>query len=253
MPKIVFVVANILYNYAFPAYKVLYFAFKQWQDRSEIKVIKRFVKKGDTVVEVGANIGFYSAVISTAVGEKGMLHAFEPEPTNFRHLQSTIGKMQNVKANNVAVSDKKGKLNLYTSTLLNVDHRTYAVSEYGKVLSVDADSIDSYLNGNNKVDFIKMDIQGAEMFALRGMSNTLDANPEIKILTEIEPFGLNTSGSSVDEFYNFVVSKNFKIYLIKNNTLVALRDLEEIKRIKKKDVYLNILLTRTEISNEIFY
>jgi FkbM family methyltransferase len=247
MPKFVFALANLLYNYAFPVYTVLYFAFKRNNDKAEIKLIKKIINKDDIVVEVGANIGFYTSIISSLIGEKGILHVFEPEPTNFKHLLSITHKLKNVKANNMAVSDKRGTLNLFTSTLLNVDHRTYPVPEYGKVFSVEADSIDNYLKENNKVDFVKMDIQGSEMFALRGMEKTLDANPQIKILTEIEPYGLNASGSSVDEFYDFITAKKFKVYLIKNNTLVALRDFEEVKKKKKKDSYYNILLTRTEI------
>ena len=247
LPKIIFFFANVLFNYFFPIYKFVYFIFKKKQDKLEIELIKKYVKSGDVVLDIGANIGFYSNIISSLVGKDGMVHAFEPDPINFKHLQSVTKGLKNIKINNLAVADKQGELKLYTSTLLNVDHRTYKTDDYGKSFTVKADTIDNYLDGNRKVDFIKMDIQGAEVYALHGMSKTIDANPQIKILSEIEPFGLKASGASVDEFYDFIISKNFKIHLIKNNTLVPLTNFKEIERENKKDYYFNILLSKTEI------
>lgn len=242
MSKAVFALANILFRYFYPVYRFVYYLFKRKQDAFEILLLKRFIRPGDVVLDIGANVGFYSETMAAIVGKNGEVHAFEPDPTNFRHLVSSTHRYKNIISNNMAVSNQTGELKLFTSNLLNVDHRSYPIDNFGTSFLVKADAIDNYLNGK-KINFIKMDIQGAEFYALAGMNKTLDLNPEIKILTEFWPFGLKESGSSVDKFQEFLKSKGFLFYIIQDENLINIIDLSDYRE-KPEREYFNLILTR---------
>ena len=84
----------------------------------ETGIVKKLIKKGDVVVDVGANIGYYSLIFARAVGDNGKVFAFEPEPTNFDLLKKNleINGYKNVVAINKAVSNIKGKVKLYVDS-----------------------------------------------------------------------------------------------------------------------------------------
>lgn len=234
---------NFLYKTSFPLYKKMYSVFKNKQDAFEIELLKKHIKPGDTILDIGANIGFYATILSDIVGEKGKIHCFEPDTTNFNHLKKTTSSYKNIIINNKAVGPKTEKLKIYTSKELNVDHRTYKPEEYDKEIEIDAVSIDDYLKGE-KVAFIKMDIQGFEMEAIKGMKETLKSNPKVKIISEFWPYGLRKAGSSVTDYYKLLQDLNFKIELLKNNKLETLKPetVLEMEALPEEN-YFNIFVT----------
>jgi FkbM family methyltransferase len=246
MSKIVFAFANVLFRNFYPVYRFIYFIFKRKQDAFEISLIKRYVKKGDVVLDIGANVGFYTEIIASIVGENGEVHAFEPDPVNFNHLKDSCKEKRNIFINNLAITKEPGELKLFTSNLLNVDHRTYPINDFGKSFTVKAESIDHYLKGK-KVNFIKMDIQGAELYALQGMTDTLDKNQDLVLLTEFWPYGLKESGCDVEDFQNLLKAKGFIFYLIHDEKLLRLAELNKYFSRPEKE-YFNLLLTRREIA-----
>lgn len=241
-------IGNFLYRNAFPLYKPLYTLFKNRQDAFEISLLEKYVRKNDVVLDIGANIGFYALILSKLVGEKGLVHCFEPDATNFRHLRNTTGSLKNVGIHQKAVGPKTEKIKIYTSRSLNVDHRTYKPEEYDQELEIEAVSIDDHLGKGNKADLIKMDIQGFEMQAVAGMQKTLDSNPGIKIISEFWPYGLRSAGSSVSEYYKFLEDKGFEVFLLKENRLEKLsaqkvKDMEGLG----KEIYFNIFAQRPNV------
>jgi FkbM family methyltransferase len=224
----------------------MYKAFKDKQDAFEISLMKKYIRPGDTVLDIGANIGFYANVLAACVGEKGQVHCFEPDATNFRHLQNNCGKLANVKLNNVAVADKAQTLKIYTSKELNVDHRTYKPDSYDQEIDIPAIAIDEYM-GDKPVNFIKMDIQGFEMSAVKGMQTVLQNN-ELKMLSEFWPYGMRKAGTSVLGYYHFLKQQGFIIYLIENKQLLELTE-EKVKSIMDLPVehYMNIFASKTHV------
>ncbi|MBP7809025.1 MAG: FkbM family methyltransferase [Bacteroidia bacterium] len=221
----------------------MYSVFKNKQDAFEIELLKKHIKQGDTVLDIGANIGFYATILSDIVGEKGKIHCFEPDTTNFNHLKKTTSSYKNIIINNKAVGPKTEKLKIYTSKELNVDHRTYKPEEYDQEIEIDAVSIDDYLKGE-KVDFIKMDIQGFEMEAMKGMKETLKNNPKVKMISEFWPYGLRKSGSSLRDYFVLLKELNFNVEILKENKLETL-DLETVLKLESlgEEHYFNILVT----------
>lgn len=238
---------NFLYKNLFPVYKITYKAFKEKQDAFEISLMRKYIKQNDTVLDIGANIGFYAEILSDIVGEKGKVHCFEPDITNFKHLESRSKRLPNVTINNKAVSDKTETIKIYTSKKLNVDHRTYKPDEYDQEIDIHAISIDEYLSPNTEVDFIKMDIQGFEMSAVKGMTKTLQSS-HLKMLSEFWPYGMRKAGTSVLEYYIFLKQYQFYIYLIENNQLIELTE-EKVKTFLDlpETTYMNIFASKDRV------
>lgn len=234
---------NFLYKTSFPLYKIMYTLFKNKQDAFEIELLKKNIKKGDTVLDIGANIGFYATILSDIVGENGIIHCFEPDITNFNHLKKTTASHKNIIINNKAVGPKTETIKIYTSKNLNVDHRTYKPEEFHKEIEIAAISIDDYLKGK-KVNFIKMDIQGFEMEAMKGMKETLKNNPDVKLISEFWPYGLKKAGSSVTDYYKLLQELNFKIELLKNHKLetINLKTVQEMEPLSEEN-YFNIFVS----------
>ncbi|MDP1800615.1 MAG: FkbM family methyltransferase [Bacteroidota bacterium] len=226
----------------------MYKLFKNKQDAFEIDLLKKNIQKNDVVLDIGANIGFYATILSDIVGENGVVHCFEPDTKNFEHLKKTTANFKNIKINNKAVGPRTEKLKIYTSKNLNVDHRTYKPEEYDKEIEIDAVSIDDHLSSNLKVNFIKMDIQGFEMQAIQGMQHILEKNKDVKIISEFWPYGLKKAGSSVTDYFNFLVTKGFNCYLLEQNSLLKLTA-DKVTSLEPlgEEHYFNIFATKTNV------
>jgi len=208
-------IGNWLYKNCFPLYNFTYTRFKNKNDLHEITLLKQLVKQGDHVLDIGANIGFYAKIISNLVGEKGKVYCFEPDKTNFNYLLKNTARIKNINLFNLAVSDKEEVIKVYKSKLLNVDHRTYPVNNYDSVEEINAKSIDGILGKEiEKIDLIKIDIQGFELTAFKGMENLLSKQNNIKIIAEYWPHGFKRAGTSAIEFYDFFDKLNYQFKLI---------------------------------------
>jgi FkbM family methyltransferase len=238
--------ASLLYKFNFPFYRMLYFFYKRRKDSHHLKLLRKLVKPGDIILDIGANIGFFTSFLSDCAGIKGHVYSFEPDQINFKHLQEGTGEISNVSLIRKAVAATSGVLTLYTSDLLNVDHRTYEPEQYSGKYEVEKISIDDFVSGKFKVDFIKMDIQGFEMEALKGMVKTINANPDLVIFTELWNHGLKRAGSSSAALHDFATQHGFKVY--KADSRISEMSLEEAAEMK--DDYFtdaNIVLTRRDI------
>jgi len=244
---------NFLYKNAFKLYRPLYTSFKNRQDAFEIKLLEKYIKPGDIVLDIGANIGYYALILSELVGKKGRVHCFEPDKKNYDHLRKATQKTSNIFINNKAAGPKTENIKIYTSKNLNVDHRTYKPEEYDQELEIEAISMDDYVLKNiteegGRIDFIKMDIQGFEMQAMRGMEKLLKKNAELKLISEFWPYGLKKAGSSAADYFKFLTANGFNCYLLKKNSLEKL-SLEKVTSLEGlgEEHYFNIFASRSDV------
>ena len=207
---------DFLYKNVFPVYNIIYPFFKRRQDKHDIALMQQHIKKGDVVLDIGANIGFYTKILSELVGETGKVYAFEPDKTNYNYLIKNAGQLKNVVFYNKAVSDKTGIITLYHSDLLNVDHKTYATESYTSTSEIECVAMDDIIP-NQKVDFIKIDIQGFEYFAFQGMQEIFNKNGDLKIITEFYPLGMYNAKIDAIAFAELLWKNNFIIYKTENN------------------------------------
>ena len=110
------------------------------------------------------------------------------------------------------MSDRPGILRLFLANNPG-DHRTYDSKDNRNYIEVNATDLDSYLPDIN-VNFIKMDIQGAEHMALKGMKKLINRSDSVKIITEFWPFGLCLAGSGPDEYLAALIDAGFELRLI---------------------------------------
>ena len=217
-------VGNRVYEHAFPIYRLCYRTFKAYADRAERQLLKRILSAGDVVVDAGANIGVYSQFLSSCVGPTGVVHSFEPSPENFRRLQSATRKLANVRLSQAAVGECSGRSKLYLSDKLNVDHRTYtSEGDSRRAVPIDIIALDDYFKPGQRVDLIKMDIQGYELHALRGANRVLADNPSAKLLLEFWPYGLKQAGTNWIELIDTLERKNMAVCQITKHGLVPFR------------------------------
>jgi len=129
---------------------------------NEKNLIKQLVKPGMRVIDVGANIGYYTLMFNIYMQGKGHVLCFEPEPNNFVELKNNveINKFNNVEINQVALGDLKGLVNLSPGINGNiVDHNS-------DTIEVPITTLDSYISQG--VDMIKIDVEGYEFNVLNG-------------------------------------------------------------------------------------
>ncbi len=202
---------NILYRYAFPIYKPLYFRYKKKSDKKKIKRLKQFIKPGMTILDIGANIGFYTKLFAEIVGENGKVYAFEPEEINFKRLKKITSKYTNVSIEQAAVGKESGIIKLYHSKDLNVDHQTYDTGENRRTSEIRSIALDDYFANGEKIDFIKIDIQGYDYFAISGMRNTIARSDNLLIFGEFWPYGLNKAGINYQDYINVLEKSGLKL------------------------------------------
>jgi FkbM family methyltransferase len=213
--------ANKVYQHAFHIYRPLYAAYKTYADRAERALLRKILFQGAFVVDVGANIGIYSEFLSRCVGPTGMVHSFEPSPDNFRRLSAATRGVSNVRLTQAVVGERSGECKLYISDKLNVDHRAYKSDEDSRrVVPSDMIALDDYFKTGQRVDLIKMDIQGYELHALRGAQRVLQENAGINLLLEFWPAGLEQAGVSWERLVELLQRLNMNLTLVRTGGLV---------------------------------
>lgn len=206
---------NRLYKTHFSIYKILYFAYKKVSDSDKIRLIKNHVKPGMTVLDIGANIGFYTIMLSRLVGREGLVYAFEPDEDNYHLLTKLTQGLTNVKLVNAACGEKSGKMYLYKSAQLNIDHQVYKTGEARERVEIASVSIDDYLKDSaGDVGFIKIDVQGYDHHVFKGMPKTMAQSPGMMIIGELWPYGLKNAGTSADQYLSDVAGAGFGIQII---------------------------------------
>ena len=217
-------IGNRVYDRAFPIYVLCYRGFKAYADRAERKLLRRTLSPGDVAVDVGANIGIYTQLLSRWVGPTGLVHSFEPSPENFRRLQSATRKLANVRLSQSAVGESSRRTTLYVSDKLNVDHRAYLPEGDSRhTVPIEMIALDDYFKPGERVDLIKMDIQGYELHALRGATRVVADNPGIKLLIEFWPYGLTQAGANSADLIAFLEQKGMCIRQLSSAGLVPFR------------------------------
>ena len=188
------------------------------------------LKEGMVFVDIGANVGYYTILASELVGRSGKVFAFEPDNRNFSLLDQNIKKNEcgNVVAIQKAVSDETGKLRLYRSKSNFGDHRTYAAWGEASPPSrlIEATSLDDFFSSGVRIDFLKMDIQGAEYAAFVGMKRVLQENHDIILLLEFTPVLLSEAGASPLQFLQELRRSGFVIYILLEHKLREASDTE---------------------------
>lgn len=229
--------------------------YKDWEP-FETSLMEKLVKEGDVVLDIGANIGFDTLMLSKLVGKTGKVYAFEPDPKNFSIAKKNISenKINNVVLLNMAVSDKNGQMELYISELNTAANSMF--NEVGsKSTKVNAVSLDKYFGPDFRADFIKMDIEGSEGMALKGMTKIINNSKEIILITEYAPLYLNGVGKDINSAKKYLESlkdAGFKFFdILERKKKLIPMEIGDIAKIHKegcKEGFANLLCIKDKVS-----
>lgn len=213
----------------------------------ETKYVKNIIKTGFSVLDIGANIGYYTLIFSKLVGSKGTVFAFEPEQKicNILEKNVKINNYENVVIENLALSNQVGKTSLYISpaggsTIFPLDGENRPKKEIIKT------TLDNYFENLKQIpiSFIKMDAEGSELAILQGMELLFKNNKKLKMLIEFNPELIKKSGAKPRNLLEFLVKQNFKIFFTQNNP-------EKIKPMNSIDSLLELITPEKTLTNLI--
>lgn len=217
-------------------------------EKFETSLFKKELKSGMTIVDIGANWGYYTILSSKLVGNEGRIIAFEPEPFNFSLLirNIEINGCKNVKAIRKAISNKTGMTNLYLCEDNLGDHQIYCSDDRRECIEIETISLDEYFcSATQPIDIIKIDTQGAEMAILMGMDKTLKENNNIKIFTEFWPRGMKQFAYSPIEYLQRLKGYGFKLFLIdERRGILEPINIEDCIKTCPDDTFINLFLRR---------
>lgn len=207
----------------------------------EKEIFKKLIRVGDIVLDVGAHIGYHTLTMARLVGDKGKVIAFEPDPINFAILEKNIAanKYSNITAikKGIAESTKNSNRDFYFPLNNNsgslIEDKKYP---RGSSIKIDTVSLDDFINNylGDRVDFIKVDVDGGEHFVIQGMHSTLKKD-SLVVLMEYNTDVIKKSGYDPEQDFALLQSNGFKIYSLHDhkNEMIEIVD---IKRAIGKDL-----------------
>jgi len=194
-------------------------------DENVYKIAQKYIKPGTTAIDIGSNFGQFAILISALVGETGAVHAFEADDFVFEVMQKNVKEnTTNVTAHFGAVHDKSNET-LYFPEQDFKQFGTYGSYgiDYtnGKGRPVKTIAIDD-VNFNLPVSFMKIDIEGGDLLALKGAVNTINKN-RMPIIFEYGSYYEDKFNLSFQEHVDFVNKINYKFVKVVDdiNFLIA--------------------------------
>ena len=177
-----------------------------------VSLLRRLLHPGDVVIDVGANIGYVSAIAMSIVGREGEVHAFEPVSRYYGRLLHLVelNPHHRLLAHRLALSDHEGVATIAISNVDNIGWNTIVpnhmpANEIGAVETVNTIRLDSYLDTNRVVPaLIKIDVEGFELAVLRGLDDYIRAGHHPLIICELAPSAYPRILSSVDNLVEWL-------------------------------------------------
>ncbi|MEK6406913.1 MAG: FkbM family methyltransferase [Acidobacteriota bacterium] len=179
--------------------------------------ISSVLKEGHTFFDVGANLGYYTLLASKKLGSSGLVHAFEPSPKQFEHLKlnARINGAANVFLNNIALAESSGDREMFLSLGWNQGtHSLGALDGPAETCRVQCVTIDEYvgMNGVQRIDAMKVDVEGAELLVFRGAEQTLRSLAVPVIFFEACEHHARAIGHSTAEVKSFLTQLGYDIF-----------------------------------------
>ncbi|MCB9644318.1 MAG: FkbM family methyltransferase [Myxococcales bacterium] len=189
------------------------------------RFIERYIGPDMVCFDAGANIGFFSVHLGKCVGPNGHVYAIEPVPYIIQRLRRHIqaNKLEsNCTIVEKAFSDYNGTLTIHAAQESVHNQGMASIHDHNDHLSqkltVEAETLDHFVEANNltRVDFIKLDIQGAEAAFLRGGENTLRKHRPILVF-EISPNDLKAMKMSAHDLLSYIEGFGYTLHTIQQD------------------------------------
>jgi FkbM family methyltransferase len=206
--------------------------FEKGFEGAELAFVERFLQPRMTVLDIGAHHGLYTLLASKQVGGKGKVFAFEPSPRERRalNLHALLNFCRNVTVESVALGNQEATADLFVvqggQTGCNSLRPPIVISGTSPV-RVRVTRLDSWLATHNveRVDFIKLDVEGGELEALKGASELLKRRPRPVILAEVQDIRTAPWGYRAKEILTRLRDADFTWFRLLEGGLLETLDL----------------------------
>lgn len=217
----------------------VHFEHGQMYEGETFDFITKNINKGDTFLDIGTHVGFFSIIASKIVGETGKIYSFEMNHSNYSHLLAhiRINESKNIIPHNWAVSDKSGIIEFFNNTDNDGGHSLWDCGKHEfnikskknpkNIISYSI-AIDDYFDSNRKVNFIKIDTEGAEVLVLKGMENLLKRDKPI-VVAEVNEFGLKEMGFSYTDLRKIMFDIGYRCWKLDLPKPIELKENERVE------------------------
>lgn len=199
-----------------PIYVYVYCLYKKWFAKSDFAALEKFIVSGQSVIDIGANIGLYTRYFAKRLPD-GHVLAIEPEQKNIKCLQNLKKKYSNVMLFEGAVGNNDGTANFSISHNHPGDHHLSDMGE--KVVAIK--KIDTLVKHqfNHQISLIKIDVQGAELEALKGAEYTIKTMKPTFFI-EIDDKSLKRFQINHQDIFAFFERHHYEVFKSKKGRLI---------------------------------
>lgn len=235
--------------------------FKVWEPDTTAFVVSG-LRPGDAFIDVGANIGYFSLLASSCVGEAGRVVAIDASPSNYAELKYNVeaNNAANIRAMNAAAGEKKGVIEVFWGPSHNAGMATTSPGTRRGLRAearIEAAPLGELLQNDEirRARLLKIDIEGAEPGVVAGLRSFLAAaNPDLEVLLELSPQWWADPALSPEDVIRPFREAGFHTYVIDNNYMVwrylwpnAVRPPRRIDRLPDRSVkQIDIVLSRVD-------
>jgi len=211
---------GILFEFDFNYAPVIEEMFYGGYEPEIIFAMKRFLKEGDTFIDVGANIGYLSAIAMGLVGKTGQVHSFEPVPEHFQRLKDLLGanKEYHLVANRCAAGDEERTASIAVTSLPNIGWNTMVPGFMSQEtikqrVEVPTCRLDRYIREKalRRISLIKIDTEGFEFPVLKGLSGYFEETRDRpRIICEIAPEAYPLLRSTLGQLREYMEQRGYR-------------------------------------------
>jgi len=224
-------------------------------ENSEIAFFKKYCREEMVFIDVGGNVGLYSALALHTLNSDGQIITLEPHPESFAYLSKNVEANRKMRGDTqapkidlfqMAASAESGARNLALNPENKADNRLSEAPEDWESIPIEARSMDDLLKEHkiDKVNFVKMDVQGYEHNIVSGFMKTLHRSSKTIMMTEFWPQGMKAAGGDARKYLQDLSDLGFSLYELKEKPLGHIEPLEDwdilIKRLHGRK-YTNLI------------
>jgi FkbM family methyltransferase len=192
-------------------------------EAEELDLMRPLLRPGQTIIDVGANVGYTARFFAQAVGRTGAVHAFEPNPVIYPLLKQNVASLEQVSVYNLGLSSSNDELPLFLagnnhgvacfSEKYPATHLAYREDEPMRTVNAKVVIGDEFLErkGIDHVDVIKIDVEGWELNILSGLAQTISASRNLTLFCEFNPQAQECAGRGRTELIDWLVNRQFSL------------------------------------------